>query len=137
VVVASGVALMGWGLTSRPALVVHAIRDRNPTFVRLHDGSIRNGYTLKIANRGFQRRTLQIAVEGLPGAMLKTPGEDATHDMITVDLDANDERGVRLLVTAAPDPQSPSKPIAFIATGDGPAVKTPTVFQTGDSHGPG
>ena len=137
VVVAFGAALMLWGLMNRPALVVNAIRDRNPTFVRLHDGSIRNGYTLKIANRGFQHRTLQVGVEGLPGAMLKTPGEDATHDMITVEVDANDVRSVRLLVTAAPNADAPSKPIAFFANGDGPTVKTPTVFLTGDLHGPG
>ena len=57
--------------------------------------------------------------------------------MITVEVDPNDERGVRLLVTAAPDAQSASKPITFFATGDGPTVKTPTVFMTGDPHGPG
>jgi cytochrome c oxidase accessory protein FixG len=130
----SGVML--WGLINRPALVVHVIRDRNPTFVRLHDGSIRNGYTLKIANRGFDKRTLEIGVEGLPGAALKTPGEDATRDMVSVDVDANDVRSVRLLVTAAPGGPV-SKPIAFYAQGDGPTVKTPSVFLTGDAHAPG
>ncbi|MGZ3313117.1 MAG: cytochrome c oxidase accessory protein CcoG [Caulobacteraceae bacterium] len=128
--------LMLWGLLNRPLLVVHAIRDRNPTFVRLHDGSIRSGYTLKIANRGFQKRTLQVGVEGLPGAMLKTPGEDATHDMISVEVEPNDVRAVRVLVTAAGAAGGPSKPIAFLAEGDGPAVRTPTVFMTGDAHVP-
>jgi cytochrome c oxidase accessory protein FixG len=127
--------LMLWGLLTRPLLVVHAIRDRNPTFVRLHDGSIRNGYTLKIANHGFQKRTLRVGVDGLPGAMLKTPGEDATHDVISVDVDANDVRAVRVLVTAAASGGS-SRPIAFLAAGDGPAVRTPTVFMTGDAHVP-
>ena len=109
------------------------MRDRNPTFVRLHDGSIRNGYTLKIANRGFQKRTLEVGVEGLPGALLKTPGEDAAHGMITVDVDANDVRAVRVLVTAVGGGAA-SKPIVFVAEGDGPAVRTPTVFMTGDAH---
>jgi cytochrome c oxidase accessory protein FixG len=127
--------LMLWGLVHRPLLVVHAIRDRNPTFVRLHDGAIRNGYTLKIANRGFQKRTLQIGIEGLPGAMLKTPGEDATHEMISVDVDANDVRAVRVLVTAAGG-GAVSTPVAFVAEGDGPAVRTPTVFMTGDANVP-
>jgi cytochrome c oxidase accessory protein FixG len=128
--------LMLWGLLTRPALVVNAIRDRNPTYVRLHDGSIRNGYTLKVANRGFQKRTLQIGVEGLPGATLKTPGEDATHRAISVEVEANDVRAVRVLVSAAPG-SSESRPIAFVAAGDGPAVRTPTVFLQGDGHDPG
>jgi polyferredoxin len=127
--------LMVWGLMNRPPLVVHAIRDRNPTFVRLHDGTIRNGYVLKIANRGFEKRTLEIAVDGLPGAMLKTPGEDATRDVISADVDANDVRAVRVLVSAPPA-ETPSRPIAFVATGDGPAVRTPSVFLSGDAHGP-
>jgi cytochrome c oxidase accessory protein FixG len=131
-----GVAgLMTWGLMHRPMLVVHAIRDRNPTFVRLHDGTIRNGYTLEIANRGFARRTLRIEVEGLPGAMLKTPGEDATRQSISADVEANDVRAVRVLVSAPPA-GAPSRSIAFVASGDGPAVTTDTVFLSGDPHGP-
>ncbi len=122
--------LMFWGLAHRPALVIHAMRDRNPTFIRLHDGSIRNGYTLKIANRGFQRRTLRIRLAGLPGAMLKAPGDAVSANAVTIDVDANDVRAVRLFVSAATAGPA-SQPIAFIATGDGPPVETSTVFLSG------
>ena len=63
-------ALVGWGLLHRANTDVHALRDRNPTFVRLHDGSVRNGYTLKIANRSFQTRTYEVGFQGPPEAVL-------------------------------------------------------------------
>ena len=38
-------------LSTKPTLEISAIPDRNPLFVKLSDGSIRNGYTLKISNK--------------------------------------------------------------------------------------
>ncbi len=67
--------LMVYGFVTRPPLGLHVVRDRSPFFVRLHDGSIRNGYTLEIANRTFAPRRLEISVLGLAGARLKRPGE--------------------------------------------------------------
>jgi cytochrome c oxidase accessory protein FixG len=43
-------ALMVYGLVTRATFGAELIRDRNPAFVRLSDGSIRNGYTIRIAN---------------------------------------------------------------------------------------
>ena len=43
--------IMMRSLITKPTLEISAIPDRNPLFVKLSDGSIRNGYLLKIANK--------------------------------------------------------------------------------------
>ncbi len=44
------------GLLLRPTLDVNVLRDRNPLFVKLSDGGVRNGYTLKILNKLHEPR---------------------------------------------------------------------------------
>lgn len=128
-VVVSG--LVGWGLLTRPAMDLHALRDRNPTFVRLHDGAIRNGYTLKIANRTFEPQPVVVTFRGLPGARLRTPGETAGATLTTT-IPANEVRAVRVFVTADPAEAAPaSLPAAFVIRGAGAAFETKTTFMTG------
>ncbi len=128
-------AVMAWGLSVRSPLDMHVLRDRNPTFVRLHDGAIRNGYTLKIANRTFAPMTAQIAFSGVAGVTLKTPGEDATAGPIPVTVEPNQVRAVRVLVTA-PASALPSEnmPAAFRITGDGRAADVSTTFLSGAAN---
>ncbi|HEX2817541.1 MAG TPA: cytochrome c oxidase accessory protein CcoG, partial [Phenylobacterium sp.] len=57
--------LMLWGLTHRSVIDLHVLRDRNPMFVRMQDGSVRDGYTLKIANRSFYAKTFAVRFSGL------------------------------------------------------------------------
>jgi len=63
------------GLSARADLDVNLLHDRNPLFVRLSDGSIRNGYTLKILNKSREQRHYDLALEGLPGAALAVVGQ--------------------------------------------------------------
>ncbi|MFC3077238.1 cytochrome c oxidase accessory protein CcoG [Phenylobacterium terrae] len=93
-------AAMAWGFTERTSLDLHVLRDRNPTFVRLKDGSVRDGYTLKIANRSFQPQDVEIRFEGVAGARLKTPGQDAAEGPLTARVEPNQTRAVRLFVIA-------------------------------------
>lgn len=99
-VVVSG--LMIWGLANRPAFEIHALRDRNPAFVRLSDGAVRNGYTLKIANRGFEPATVRIALAGVPGAALHSPGH-ADGAPLEVELAPNRVTAVRVFATVPAD----------------------------------
>src|SRR5215212_8238071 len=48
-----------------------ALHDRNPIYVTLADGSIRNGYTLRVLNKRPIERVFTVFVEGLPGARLE------------------------------------------------------------------
>ena len=108
---------MIWGLVTRVPVMFDVLRDRNPTFVRLHDGSIRNGFTLKVANLSFQRETYQVSLTGLENATLKTPGMDATQGPLSVAVAPNQVVPLRVLVSAPPAAlATPSLPVAFHLT---------------------
>jgi cytochrome c oxidase accessory protein FixG len=64
-------ALMLFALTHRISYEVTLLPDRSPLFVRLSDGSIRDGYTLKIENRTAETREYAVVLSGLPDAELK------------------------------------------------------------------
>ncbi|MFQ5774362.1 MAG: cytochrome c oxidase accessory protein CcoG [Kiloniellaceae bacterium] len=76
------------GLTTRAALDVNVLRDRNPLFVTLSDGAIRNGYTLKVINKLHDERRYRLSVEGLADARIGVVG---------------DRGGVEALLTVKPD----------------------------------
>ena len=128
-------SLMGWGLAHRSPLDVHALRDRNPMFVRLHDGAVRNGYTLKIANRSFYDKVYEVRFSGVPGAVLKTPGEPASRDVLTVAVPANEVRAARVFVIAPPSAAAPGNvAVAFAVTAGTDVDQVRTVFTTGASR---
>ena len=128
--------LMVWGLTHRAKLDLHALRDRNPTYIRLRDGQVRNGYTLKVANRAFEPRTFEVKFEGVPDAVVRSPGEDPAR-AVSVTVPANEVRSLRVFVTAPIAAKAPaSLPATFsIAEGAETAV-TKTVFLTGTEAAP-
>lgn len=67
-------AVMVFGLTTRSTLDINLLRDRNPLFVILSDGTIRNGYTFKIVNRLRADREFILTVSGIEGATLGVLG---------------------------------------------------------------
>ena len=69
-------AVTAW--TMRPDLEVSILRDRNPLYVKLSDGGIRNGYTIKVLNKLYEPHVfhLDVDVDGLPGAALTIVGHE-------------------------------------------------------------
>ena len=57
-------------LGARTRLDLHVAHDRNPLWVRMSDGSIRNGYTVKLRNMESRPRSVTLAIEGLPDAKM-------------------------------------------------------------------
>ena len=89
VVVVSG--LMAENLINRATLDLNVLRDRNPLFVLLSDGSIHNGYTVKAPNMSRDRRDLSLSVRGIDGVTLVVAGQDgpqATAVSLTVGPDS-------------------------------------------------
>ncbi len=127
--------LMLYGLLLRSPMELRVVRDRNPMYVRLHDGSIRNGFTLKISNRTFEPRAYRVSFAGVPGAAMKTPGEPAERAALTVQVDPDTVQAVRLFVAApaASAPQSMT-PAAFRIENAGRSESERTVFISGDSQ---
>lgn len=78
--------LLIFSLSTKSVLEVDAIPDRNPLFVTLSDGSVRNGYTLKIMNKTYERKNFTIEVLSPKEAQLKLQSfEEGKTQNISVD----------------------------------------------------
>ena len=93
-------AVMLFTLLNRSVLDVNVIRDRNPLFVTLSDGSIRNGYTVKILNKIHETRQFQIEVEGLKGAQTWIESGPPIGLPMIVTVPADSLSSYKLFVTA-------------------------------------
>jgi polyferredoxin len=91
------------GLTGRAGLDLNVLPDRNPLFVKLADGSIRNGYTVKVLNRVREPKTYALTLDGLDGATLSVLGLEQT-DGLSAELAAKPDQvsTYRLFVTVPP-----------------------------------
>ncbi len=68
--------LMAYGLATKSTFGANVLKDRSPPFVRLADGGLRNGYTLKLVNKASDARALTLTLSGLDGARLEVIGID-------------------------------------------------------------
>ena len=62
--------LMLYALLNRSPLDITVLHDRNPLFVQLSSGKIRNGYVLKIQNKTHEHRLYTLSIEGLDNVMI-------------------------------------------------------------------
>ena len=96
---AAAIAVVGLimvvALAIRPVLDVNVLHDRNPLYVRLSDGGVRNGFTVKLMNKLYLPRAFKLGVEGLPGAKLDMVG----HEGGVVPVPPDNIQSVRLYVT--------------------------------------
>ena len=58
-------------LLTRSPLELHVLHDRNPLFVQLSNGEIRNGYILKILNKTHEHRSYTLSISGLSDARIE------------------------------------------------------------------
>ncbi|TAL31936.1 MAG: cytochrome c oxidase accessory protein CcoG [Alphaproteobacteria bacterium] len=64
-VMAAVAGLMVYALFTRAEVELHVMQNRNPLYVKLSDGSIRNTYTVKILNKTHDVRHFTFSVEGM------------------------------------------------------------------------
>ncbi len=79
-------------------------QDRNPLYVQLSDGEIRNGYTIKVINKEQRPRDFTVSMTGLAGARLSDPlagGEPEPTLTMTVPADAVATAHVQVRAPAA------------------------------------
>jgi cytochrome c oxidase accessory protein FixG len=108
-------------LATRADTELHVLRDRAPLFVTLSDGSIRNGYTVKILNKAREPRAYELAVSGIAGPRVSVVGEEGrtASDRVTLTARPDSVATYRVYV-AAPRTGRESAPIDFsIGTPDG------------------
>ena len=91
--------LMAGKFATRADAGLAVIHDRNPLFVTLSDGGIRNAYTVRFSNMIARDRKFTLAVEGLPGLTMDLVGESRDRkatEIVTIGPDQT--RAVRLLL---------------------------------------
>ncbi len=95
-------ALVGIGLVFalfiRPEIDMTVAPVRNPTFVTLSDGSIRNTYDVRLLNKHGEDRPFRVSVTGHPALRVQLEGTPYE----TVDVPANETFLQRVYVVAAP-----------------------------------
>ena len=122
---------MLFALGNRTRLDLSVEQSRNPQWVRLSDGTIRNSYLVKIRNMESRPRDVAIAITQLAGATLwdergeRQPGTQS----IRLRVDADQVRAVQLFV-AAPAAGPEHAPIAFTVR----ALDAEGVTSTDESH---
>jgi len=95
--------LMLYGLFTRSPLEINVIHDRNPLFVTLSDGAVRNGYSVTIINKHHEDKRYTLAVEGLENAHIRVQSSaDVPPDDLPVFADSVGH--FRVFVTAAKQP---------------------------------
>ncbi|WP_051402241.1 cytochrome c oxidase accessory protein CcoG [Lutibaculum baratangense] len=101
VIIVGVAALMGISLWNRETAGISVLHDRNPLFVELSDGGIRNGYTIRLINKEREPRDFTVGVDGLPGASIDAIGIARTEgNLPVVTVGPDTTREVRVLVVA-------------------------------------
>ncbi|WP_119269533.1 cytochrome c oxidase accessory protein CcoG [Taklimakanibacter deserti] len=86
-------------LAMRERLDINVVADRNPLFVTLSDGSIRNGYTIKILNMEQRPRNFRLSIEGAPAAVMTLAGsEQPPSRAFEVEVEADKLRSIKTYV---------------------------------------
>ena len=103
-------------LTMRDRLDVKVQHDRNPQYVVLSDGSIRNGYELKILNMKGEAQQFLVTVGGLPDPSLREAGVNhIPRGWVAVDVAPDQTKSIKLFVTML-KARLPQMPTAFSFT---------------------
>ncbi|MEJ8308890.1 cytochrome c oxidase accessory protein CcoG [Agrobacterium larrymoorei] len=104
-------------LATRERLALNVIHDRNPQYVLESDGSIRNGYTVRILNMIAQPRTITLSLEGLPGAVMKINGfADEPARSFDIKVKPDEVTSLKLFVTTPAADTKAASDFTFLAS---------------------
>ena len=107
-------SVMLYALATRHTEAISVIHDRNPVFVRMSDGGIRNAFTVRIINKRLEAREFTLSVEGLPGAGIEVIGAALRGDReIKLEVGPDQTREFRVLITKHGQALPSSTPIVF------------------------
>lgn len=126
-------AIMLAALLNRSELELNSQRDRNPNFVILSDGSVRNGYNLKVVNKANEPRTLTLSIEGDPQIETRLLGAaDDAPMQLRVDADRTQDFVIYLTLPAsAIDGARETFNFRVTDTQTGETATTPSMIVTG------
>jgi len=98
-------AVMAWGLLSRTTVEVNVLHDRNPVFVTLSDGAVRNGYTIRVLNKTREDRIYKLSFDGLAYATMTVVGQEdsASENVARLTSVADSVTTYRVFITVPPE----------------------------------
>lgn len=115
VVLAIVAGVMIFSFAHRRTIDLDVLRDRNPNFVTLSSGAVRNGYTLKLMNRFDRPRAFVLDLAGIKPQAVNVVGMGDVHLPVTLDVEADKVRTLRVLLTVEPRDLVPgSRQIQFL-----------------------
>ena len=91
-------------------------KDRNPPFMLMSDGAVRNAYTLKLRNMQNRPRPMTVTLQGLPGGTMWSDAiaRDAAARVLTINVEPDQVLPARIYVIA-PDGTGPQD-FSFVLT---------------------
>lgn len=90
-------------LSLRSPLELNVLHDRNPLYVQLGNGDIRNGYDVKILNMSSEPVTIELSLTDLAGGAMSLASDgQATFDAVTLDVEPDKVLPVRVYVKTDP-----------------------------------
>lgn len=122
-------------LATRERLALNVIHDRNPQYVLESDGSIRNGYTVRLLNMIAQPRTITLSLDGLPDAVMKVNGlSDEAARSFDIKVKPDEVTSLKLFVTMPAGDEKRATDFNFIAAD---AENAETAHYTAVFNAPG
>lgn len=112
-------------LLNRDTQTISVLADRNPLFVQLSDGSIRNGFEVKIINKEHKPQTFDVSLDGLEGAVLLRGGATDADDT-EVDVAPDDLASAKFFVAL------PSDRLDQLKSGEAAFTFKATNMETGE-----
>jgi cytochrome c oxidase accessory protein FixG len=125
-------AIMLYALMHRGIMELHVLHERNPLFVQLSNGDIRNSYTVKILNKTHQDRNYALSVDGLKDSTIKVMAADEL-DPKNLPVFADSVGQFRLQIIAPPNTQLKRQEITLniTDTNDGEKDDYSSIFVSG------
>jgi cytochrome c oxidase accessory protein FixG len=122
IIAIAGTAML-YTLATRHSESISVMHDRNPMFVRLSNGAVRNGYTIRIVNKRLETREFSVSLTGLSTGTIDLVGAPERADgRRVIEVGPDQTREVRVLVTDSGPTRQTSIPITFhlmdVATGE-------------------
>jgi cytochrome c oxidase accessory protein FixG len=114
VVIAIVAGVMLFTLTTRSEVGINLIHDRNPLFVKLADGAVRNAYTIRVINKQLERREFLVEIQGFARGNTEILGVKTNSiGQMIVEVDPDKTQEFRMLITTyAALPPEASMPIS-------------------------
>ena len=118
------IGIMGWSLATRTVTGINVLHDRNPLYVEEGDGSVMNGYTVRMLNMERRDRRFTITVSGPQGVVISKVSEG-------VFLFKKSNKG-DFIVNVGPDTTRELRVLVILPAGNGKPRSEPLLFTAID-----